>query len=227
MFSVDEKAQIQALDRTQPMRPLRPDQIERRTHARTQDYKRHGTASLYAAFDILAGQVIGRITRRHKAKEFLAFLRQIDRATPAELDLHMILDNSSTHKTPAIKQWLEKHPRFKLHFTLTGASWLNAVEDLVRAAGKAGAVSGCLHQRGRARVSKDNPYLESLFRTLKYCPQWPQDVFCQFGSDESNKAQVDALFPVDNPRRRHQLVRDFDKWDIRVGQRNVDKLHHY
>ncbi|WP_256675717.1 IS630 family transposase [Pseudomonas sp. R5(2019)] len=124
VLSVDEKTQIQALDRTQPMLPLRPGQIERRTH----DCKRHGTASLYAAFDILTGQVIGRITQRHRAKEFLAFLRQIDRATPTELDLHVILDNSSTHKTPAIKQWLEKHPRFKLHFTPTSASWLNAVE---------------------------------------------------------------------------------------------------
>ena len=124
VLSVDEKTQIQALDRTQPMLPQRPGQIERRTH----DYKCHGTASLYAAFDILTGQVIGRITQRHRAKEFLAFLRQIDRATPAELELHVILDNSSTHKTPAIKQWLEKHPRFKLHFTPTSASWLNAVE---------------------------------------------------------------------------------------------------
>ncbi|PBW56568.1 IS630 family transposase [Pseudomonas aeruginosa] len=124
VLSVDEKTQIQALDRTQPMLPLRPGQIERRTH----DYKRHGTASLYAAFDILTGKVIGRITQRHRAKEFLAFLQQIDRSTPAELDLHVILDNSSTHKTPAIKQWLEKHPRFKLHFTPTSASWLNAVE---------------------------------------------------------------------------------------------------
>ncbi len=124
VLSVDEKTQIQALDRTQPMLPLRPGQIERRTH----DYKRHGTASLYAAFDILTGKVIGRITQRHRAKEFLAFLQQINRSTPAELDLHVILDNSSTHKTPAIKQWLEKHPRFKLHFTPTSASWLNAVE---------------------------------------------------------------------------------------------------
>lgn len=124
VLSVDEKTQIQALDRTQPLLPLRPGQIERRTH----DYKRHGTASLYAAFDILTGQVIGRITQRHRAKEFLAFLQQIDRATPATLDLHVILDNSSTHKTPAIKQWLENHPRFKLHFTPTSASWLNAVE---------------------------------------------------------------------------------------------------
>ncbi|AZC39443.1 Transposase [Pseudomonas chlororaphis subsp. piscium] len=124
MLSVDEKTQIQALDRTQPMLPLRPGQIERRTH----DYKRHGTASLYAAFDILTGKVIGRITQRHWAREYLAFLQQIDRSTPAELDLHVILDNSSTHKTPTIKQWLEKHPRFKLHFTPTSASWLNAVE---------------------------------------------------------------------------------------------------
>lgn len=124
VLSVDEKTQIQALDRTQPMLPLKPGQIERRTH----DYKRHGTASLYAAFDILTGKVIGRITQRHRAKEFLDFLRQIDRGTPSELDLHIILDNSSTHKTPEVKAWLEKHPRFKLHFTPTSASWLNAVE---------------------------------------------------------------------------------------------------
>ncbi|WP_455229607.1 IS630 family transposase [Geopseudomonas aromaticivorans] len=124
VLSVDEKTQIQALDRTQPMLPLKPGQVERRTH----DYKRHGTASLYAAFDILTGKVIGRITQRHRAKEFLDFLRQIDRSTPAELDLHVILDNSSTHKTAAVREWLEKHPRFKLHFTPTSASWLNAVE---------------------------------------------------------------------------------------------------
>lgn len=124
VLSVDEKTQIQALDRTQPMLQLRPGQVERRTH----DYKRHGTASLYAAFDIMTGKVMGRITQRHRAKEFLDFLRQIERNTPAGLDLHVILDNSSTHKTAAIKAWLEKHPRFKLHFTPTSASWLNAVE---------------------------------------------------------------------------------------------------
>ncbi|WP_239990635.1 MULTISPECIES: IS630 family transposase [unclassified Pseudomonas] len=124
VLSVDEKTQIQALDRIQPMLQLRPGQLERRTH----DYKRHGTASLYAAFDIMTGEVIGRITQRHRAKEFLDSLRQIERSTPAGLDLHVILDNSSTHKTAAIKLWLEKHPRFKLHFTPTSASWLNAVE---------------------------------------------------------------------------------------------------
>lgn len=125
VLSVDEKTQIQALDRTQPMLPLRPGQIERRTH----DYKRHGTRSLYAAFDIATGRVMGRVTRRHRAREFLAFLRQIDAATPADLDLHLILDNSSTHSTPKIRTWLERHPRFHLHFTPTSASWLNAVES--------------------------------------------------------------------------------------------------
>ncbi len=124
VLSVDEKTQIQALDRTQPMLPLRPGQIERRTH----DYKRNGTTSLYAAFDILTGKVIGRTTKRHRAKEFLDFLRQIDRSTPKELNLHLILDNSSTHKTPDVQQWLTNHPRFILHFTPTSASWLNAVE---------------------------------------------------------------------------------------------------
>lgn len=124
VLSVDEKTQIQALDRTQPMLPLKPGQIERRTH----DYKRNGTMSLYAAFDILTGQVLGRVTKRHRAKEFLDFLRQIKRSTPKELDLHLILNNSSTHKTPEVRKWLAAHPRFKLHFTPTSASWLNAVE---------------------------------------------------------------------------------------------------
>ena len=124
VLCVDEKTQIQALDRTQPLLPLKPGQIERRTH----DYKRHGTTSLYAAFDILTGTVMGRLTKRHRAKEFLDFLRQIERATPQDLDLHLVLDNSSTHKTAKVRQWLEAHPRFHLHFTPTSASWLNAVE---------------------------------------------------------------------------------------------------
>jgi transposase len=125
VLSVDEKTQIQALDRTQPLLPMRPGQIERRTH----DYKRHGTASLYAAFDVSTGQVMGRITQRHRAKEFLDFLRQIDRSTPDELDLHLILDNSSTHKTEKVRHFLADHPRFHFHFTPTSASWLNAVES--------------------------------------------------------------------------------------------------
>lgn len=125
VLSVDEKTQIQALERTQPLLPLAPAKTPGRTH----DYKRHGTASLYAAFNIATGEVIGRVTERHRAAEFLAFLRQINEAVPRKLDLHVILDNSSTHKTPEVKAWLAKHPRFKLHFTPTSASWLNAVES--------------------------------------------------------------------------------------------------
>jgi len=120
VLSVDEKTQIQALDRTQPLLPMRPGQIERRTH----DYKRNGTRSLYAAFDIATGRVIGRVTRRHRAREFLAFLQQIHNSTNPGLDLHIILDNSSTHTTPQVKRWLARHKRFHLHFTPTSASWL-------------------------------------------------------------------------------------------------------
>jgi transposase len=125
VLSVDEKTQIQALDRTQPMLPLRPGQVERRTH----DYKRHGTASLYAAFDIATGKVIGRVTDRHRASEFVEFLEKIDRSVPKRTALHIILDNSSTHSTSEVKEFLAAHPRFHLHFTPTSASWLNAVES--------------------------------------------------------------------------------------------------
>ncbi len=124
ILSVDEKTQIQALDRTQPMLQLRPGQVARRTH----DYKRHGTASLYAAFDVATGEVIARVTNRHRAKEFLQFLRQVDRRVPDDLDLHIILDNSSTHKTEAVKAFVKEHARFHFHFTPTSSSWLNAVE---------------------------------------------------------------------------------------------------
>lgn len=125
VLSVDEKTQIQALDRTQPMLPLRPGQIERRTH----DYKRHGTTSLYAAFDIATGEVLGRVTQRHRSREFVSFLRQIDTQVPAELAVHLIIDNSSTHKTALVEKFKRDHPRFHFHFTPTSASWLNAVES--------------------------------------------------------------------------------------------------
>ncbi len=125
VLSVDEKTQIQALDRTQPLLQLRPGQIERRTH----DYKRHGTASLYAAFDVATGEVLGRVTQRHRSKEFVDFLRQIEVSVSVDLDIHLIVDNSSTHKTELVAKFLEHHPRFHLHFTPTSASWLNAVES--------------------------------------------------------------------------------------------------
>jgi transposase len=124
VLCVDEKSQIQALDRTQPILPMQPGLPERATH----DYKRHGTSSLYAALDVSSGQVIGRLHGRHRAIEFKQFLQTLDREVPADLDVHVILDNSSTHKTPAIHKWLTAHPRFVLHFTPTSSSWLNLVE---------------------------------------------------------------------------------------------------
>ncbi len=124
VLAVDEKSQIQALDRTAPMLPMMPGAPGRVTH----DYVRHGTTSLFAALDVATGKVIGQTQRKHRHQEFLRFLRTIDRATPPELDLHLVLDNYATHKTPAIQQWLLKHPRFHLHFTPTYSSWLNLVE---------------------------------------------------------------------------------------------------
>ncbi len=124
VLCVDEKSQIQALDRTAPMLPMLPGTPARATH----DYKRSGTSSLYAALDLTSGKVIGALHQRHRAIEFRKFLQRIDREVPAELAVHLVLDNSSTHKTPQIKRWLEAHPRFVLHFTPTSSSWLNLVE---------------------------------------------------------------------------------------------------
>lgn len=169
VLSVDEKTQIQALDRTQPQLPLRPGQIERRTH----DYKRHGTASLYAAFDILSGRVMGRITQRHRAREFLDFMRQVERCTPQELALHVILDNSSTHKTAAVRAWLARHPRITLHFTPTSASWLNAVErwfaSLERRALYRGAFGSVADLRAAIRqfIDAHNTHSAKPFRWTK------------------------------------------------------------
>lgn len=124
VLCVDEKSQIQALDRTQPMLPLAPGIPERRTH----DYTRHGTTTLFAAFDIATGEVIGQTHRRHRSSEFLQFLRTIDASVPTMLDVHLVMDNYGTHKTPAIKNWFARHPRFHVHFTPTSASWINQVE---------------------------------------------------------------------------------------------------
>jgi transposase len=124
VLSIDEKSQIQALDRTQPGLPMKKGRAGTMTH----DYKRHGTTTLFAALNMLDGTVIGECMARHRQGEFLRFLKRIDRQTPAELDLHLILDNYATHKTPRVKRWLKAHPRFNLHFTPTSASWLNMVE---------------------------------------------------------------------------------------------------
>ena len=124
VLCVDEKSQIQALDRTAPILPMLPGVPERATH----DYKRSGTSSLYAALDIASGQVISSLHSRHRAVEFKKFLQRLDHEVPADLEVHLVLDNASTHKTPAIRKWLLAHPRFVLHFTPTSSSWLNLVE---------------------------------------------------------------------------------------------------
>jgi transposase len=124
VLCVDEKSQIQALDRTAPILPMLPTTPARMTH----DYVRNGTTSLFAAFDLASGSVIAQPYRQHRHQEFLKFLKLIDKAVPEDLDLHLVLDNYATHKTPAVKEWLLKHPRFHLHFTPTSSSWLNLVE---------------------------------------------------------------------------------------------------
>lgn len=124
VLCVDEKSQIQALDRTAPILPLMPGVPQRRTH----DYKRNGITNLYAALDVASGNVIANVSARHRAEEFIRFLNLVNRSVPDHLDVHLIVDNSSTHKTPAVRRWLVRHPRFTMHFTPTYSSWLNLVE---------------------------------------------------------------------------------------------------
>jgi transposase len=124
VLCVDEKSQIQALERTQPLLPMRPGQPERHTH----DYLRHGTTSLFAALDVATGEVLGKCYPRHRSREFLRFLKTIDEEVPEALDVHLILDNYATHKTPSVQKWLGRRPRFHVHYTPTYSSWLNLVE---------------------------------------------------------------------------------------------------
>ena len=124
VLCVDEKSQMQALERTQPLLPMRPGLPAARTH----DYVRHGTTTLFAALDARSGRVIGKCYRRHRAGEFRKFLRVIDASVPTHLDVHLIVDNYSTHKTPLVRRWLARHPRFHVHFTPTYSSWINLVE---------------------------------------------------------------------------------------------------
>jgi transposase len=124
VLCLDEKSQIQALDRTQPLLPMRPGQAERRAH----DYQRHGTTSLFAALDVAAGTVIGKCFKRHRASEFRRFLDHVEANVPADLEVHIVMDNAATHKTKPIRDWFAKRPRWHVHFTPTSASWLNQVE---------------------------------------------------------------------------------------------------
>jgi transposase len=124
VLCVDEKSQIQALDRTQPLLPMRPGQAERHTH----DYRRHGTTSLFAALDVKAGTIIGKCMARHRAQEFRRFLDTVEQHVPADLDIHIVMDNASSHKTKLIRDWFAKRLRWHMHFTPTSASWINQVE---------------------------------------------------------------------------------------------------
>src|SRR5579863_3042218 len=124
VLCVDEKSQIQALDRTRPILPLRPGLPERQTH----DYKRYGTTTLFAALEVATGKVIGKCQRRHRSQEFLRFLEEVDEQLRTEQEIHLVMDNYGTHKTPKVKRWFARHPRYHLHFTPTSASWLNQVE---------------------------------------------------------------------------------------------------
>jgi len=160
VLCVDEKSGMQALDRSQPVLPLKPGMPERRTH----DYVRHGTSSLFAAFNIADGTVISELHRQHRAVEFRKFLVAIDKAVPADLDVHLVCDNLATHKTPAIRDWLTRHPRFHLHFTPTGSSWINQVERWF------GLLTDQLIRRG---VHKSVVALENDVR--RWIKNWNQD----------------------------------------------------
>ena len=124
VLCVDEKSQIQALQRSQPLLPMRPGQVERRTH----DYMRHGTTPLFAALEVATGNVLAKCYRRHRSVEFRDFLDQIDAAVPKDQEVHIVLDNYATHKTALVRNWLAKRPRYHLHFTPTHSSWINQVE---------------------------------------------------------------------------------------------------
>jgi|SRR5579872_2116547 len=151
VFCVDEKSQIQALDRTQPLLPMRPGQAERRTH----DYKRHGTTSLFAALELKTSRVIGQLHRRHRSWEFRQFLDAIEANVPAEQEVHIIMDNYGTHKTGMIRKWFAKRPRFHMHFTPTYGSWINLVERWFAA---------ITNQRIRRGVFRSVPELETAIR---------------------------------------------------------------
>ena len=162
VLCVDEKSQIQALDRTQPTLPMGLGYVEGYTH----DYVRHGTTTLFAALDVATGKVIGKCSKRHRHQEFLAFLRIIDKETPPELDIHLIVDNYATHKHPKVCAWLANRPRYHLHFTPTSASWLNQVERWF----------GLISQRAIKRGSFDS--VPQLIKTIEtFIAQYNESAF--------------------------------------------------
>jgi transposase len=187
VLCVDEKPQIQATEGTAPVQPMRPGQVERHTH----DDIRHGTTDLFAALDVKTGTVIGACRQRHRAVEFRAFLDQIERSVPPDLDIHLVLDNASTHKAPLIQQWLVKRPRYHLHFTPTSGSWLNGDGFAVLASG------GSLRDgRGMVRLAD---------RSSTPAGEVPQHPLSGAGGSplhRNNKPEPQALH-LDQDRRRH------------------------
>ena len=175
VLCVDEKSQIQALDRSQPMLPMRPGQPARRSH----DYKRHGVTSLFAALDIATGRIIGKCYGRHRAKEFRKFLDEIEAAVPDDLDVHLVMDNYATHKTPLIRNWFAKRPRWHVHLTPTSSSWLNQVETFLRAHHRAQNQARYLSQCGGVtcrdhvihRTSQCRPEAVSMDQISRQHPQ--------------------------------------------------------
>ena len=156
VLCVDEKSQMQALDRTQPLLPMLPAHPERRTTT----YVRHGTTTLFAALDIASGRVIGKTYRRHRAKEFRKFLDEIDKAVPADLDVHLVMDNYATHKTAEIQRWLQRRPRYHVHFTPTSSSWLNLVESFFSIVDRRVTRRG-VHRSARALEKSIREFLEA------------------------------------------------------------------
>jgi transposase len=205
VLSIDEKTQIQALDHTQPLLQLRPGQVERHMH----DYVRHGTTNLYAAFELQSGKVIGRCAQRHRAKEFLSFLRLVDRRMRARKDhgpIHVVLDNSSTHKTQEVRAWLAEHPDWHFHFTPTSSSWLNAVESWFSRVERYGLRGKAFHAVSELREHLAR-FIVEFNRTLAKPFVWlksPDSVLASVARARDNAAvQKDRVILSRTKRTRH------------------------
>ena len=201
VLSVDEKSQIQALDRTQPGLPMKKGRCGTMTH----DYKRHGTTTLFAALDVLEGRVIGQCMARHRHQEFIRFLNKINHETAAERELHLIVDNYATHKHPKVRAWLERHPRFLFHFTPTSASWLNAVEGffakLTRQRLKRGVFKGIVDLQAAI-----NRYLPKPTKTLSPSPGPPTPTPSSKKSGVGNKRWLTRLLASARRRSRRAVT---------------------
>ena len=206
VLSIDEKSQIQALDRTQPGLPLKPGRCGTMTH----DYKRHGTTTLFAALNVLDGTVIGRCMQQHRHEEFIRFLNDVERAVPAGKLIDAVVDNYATHKHPKVKAWLERHPRWTFHFTPTSGSWLNAVENFFSALTRKRIRRGSFHslvdlqaaiKRYLARAQRQAQAVR-LDRLRRIDPGQARQTACTVRMSQSTSASVKVMNP-----RRHKAAR--------------------